>query len=131
MSSKLEWDDIVPLDCAAYNFIPSENSRESPFFLMFARDPILPLNTILEPKIRYIGNDVNMISLETMKSIFELVAVNLKNAGACKDPEQFPDVTKLNVGDTVMIKNHTAKPFKPKYIGDYRVVKMVGHKVQL
>ena len=39
------------------------------------------------------GNDVNMISLEVMKSIFELVAVNLKNARACKDPEQFPDVT--------------------------------------
>ena len=60
-------------------------------FLMFARDPILPLNTLLEPKIRYMGNDVNMISLEAMKSIFELVAVNLKNARSCKDPARtFP-----------------------------------------
>ena len=30
-----------------------------------------------------------------------------------------------------MVKNHTAKPFEPKYIGDYRIVKLVGHKVQL
>ena len=51
VSSKLEWDDVVPLACAAYNFMPNENSRESPFFLMFARDPILPLNTLLQPKI--------------------------------------------------------------------------------
>ena len=29
-----------------------------------------------------------------------------------------------------MIKNHTAKPFEPKYIGDYRIVKLVGHKAQ-
>ena len=69
VSSKLEWDDVVPLACAAYNFMPNENSRESPFFLMFARDPILPLNTLLEPIKRYMGNDVNMISLEVMKSI--------------------------------------------------------------
>ena len=59
------------------------------------------------------------------------MAVNLKNARACKDPKHFPDVTKLNVGDTVMIKNHTAKPFEPKYIGDYRIIKLVGHKVHL
>ena len=131
MSSKLEWDDVVPLACAAYNFMPNENSRESLFFLMFARDPILPLNTLLEPKIRYMGNDVNIISLEAMKSIFELVAVNLKNTRACKNPEQFPEVTKLHVGDTVMIKNHTAKPFELKYIGDYRIVKLIGHRAQL
>ena len=30
-----------------------------------------------------------------------------------------------------MIKNHTAKPFEPKYIGGYRIIKLVGHKVQL
>ena len=51
VSSKLEWDDVVPLECTAYNFMPNENSRESPFFLMFARDPILPLNTLLQPKV--------------------------------------------------------------------------------
>ena len=51
VSSKLEWDDVVPLACTAYNFMPNENSRELPFFLMFARDPILPLNTLLQPKV--------------------------------------------------------------------------------
>ena len=60
------------------------------------------------------GNDVNMISLEAMKSIFELVTVNLKKDRAYKDPEQFLKVAKLCVGDMVMIKNHTAKPFEPK-----------------
>ena len=51
VSAKLEWDEVAPLVCATHTFIPNENSRESPFFLMFARDPILPLNTLLEPKI--------------------------------------------------------------------------------
>ena len=49
ISPQLEWDDLVPLACAAYNFLPNEHSKESPFFLMFGRDPVLPLNTLLEP----------------------------------------------------------------------------------
>ena len=80
MSPQLEWDDLVPLACAAYNFIPNEHLKKSPFFLMFGRDLVLPLNTLLEPKIRYMGNDINIISLETMKSLYEVAATNLKLA---------------------------------------------------
>ena len=32
---QVEWDALVPLACAVYNFIPNEHSKESPFFLMF------------------------------------------------------------------------------------------------
>ena len=67
IAPQLEWDDLVPLACTAYNFIPNEHSKKSPFFLMFGRDPVLPLNTLLEPKIRYLGNDINVLSLEAMK----------------------------------------------------------------
>ena len=40
-------DDLVPLACAAYNFLAYEHSKESPFIVMFGRDPVLPLNTLL------------------------------------------------------------------------------------
>ena len=80
ITPQLEWDDLVPLACAAYNFIPNEHSKESPFFLMFGRDPVLPLNTLLEPKIRYMRNNINIISLETMKNLYEIAATNLKLA---------------------------------------------------
>ena len=46
VAPQIEWDALVPLACAAYNFIPNEHSKESPFFLMFGRDPVLPLNTL-------------------------------------------------------------------------------------
>ena len=39
------------------------------------------------------GNDHNIILLEAMKSMFELVTVNLKKARARKDLKHFPDVT--------------------------------------
>ena len=80
IAPQLEWDVLVPLSSTAYNFIPNEHSKESPFFLMFGRDPVLPLNTLLEPKIRYLGNDVNVLSLEAMKNMFEIAATNLKLA---------------------------------------------------
>ena len=77
---QMEWDVLVPLACAAYNFIPNEHSKESPFFLMFGRDPILPVNTLLSPKIRYLGNDINILSLEAMKNMFEIAATILQKA---------------------------------------------------
>ena len=51
ISKTMEWDEVVHLATAAYNFFPNEHSRESPFFLMFGRDPRIPLNTLLEPKL--------------------------------------------------------------------------------
>ena len=80
IAPQIEWDDLVPLACAAYNFIPNEHSKKFPFFLMFGRDPVLPLNTLLEPKIRYMGNDINVLSLEAMKNLYEISATNLKLA---------------------------------------------------
>ena len=80
IAPQLEWDDIVPLAYAVYNFLPNEHSRKSPFFLMFGRDPPLPLTKLLKPKIRYLGNDENILSLEALKNMYQLVVTNLKYA---------------------------------------------------
>ena len=55
VAPQLEWDVLIPLACATYNVMPTEHSKESPFFLMFGRDPVLPFNTLLGPKMRF-GN---------------------------------------------------------------------------
>ena len=84
---QLEWDVLIPLGCAAYNFMPNEHSKESPFLLMFGRDPILPLNTLLGPKVRYLGMDVNVLSLEALKNMFEIAATDLSMAREKGAPE--------------------------------------------
>ena len=45
-----DWNgmNVVPLACAAYNFMSNEHSKESPFFLMFGREALLPLNTLVQ-----------------------------------------------------------------------------------
>ena len=86
---------------------------------MFGRDPVFPLNTLLGPKMRYLGNDINIFSLEAMKNMFEIAATNLKIAQEKGDPENNPLPTMLQPGDTVLVQNHTKGPFDPKYVGDY------------
>ena len=97
---------------------------------MFGRDPILPLNTLLGPKIRYLGNGINVLSLEGMKNMFEIAATNLKLAQERGDAKDNPFST-LQPGDTVLVQNHIKGPFDPKYIGDYRVVSLKGNQVEL
>ena len=80
ITPQLEWDVLVPLAYAAYNFIPNEHSKESPFFLMFGRDPVLPLNTLLGPKMGCLGNDMNILLLQAIKNMFEIAVTNLKMA---------------------------------------------------
>ena len=130
MNTVGDWDEVVPLACAAYNFLPNEYSRESPFFLMFGRDPILPLNKLLQPKVRYLGNDENILSLETLKNIYELAATNLQNARK-RYGLKTPVEKKIKDGDLVMIKNNARKPFEPRYVGDYRVVSLKGQQVEV
>ena len=97
---QIEWDDVVPLACAAYNFLPNEHSKESPFFLMFGRDAILPLNKLLQPQVQYLGNDENILSMQALKNIYELVAQNLKLAHAKITDNVNPIPTKLKEGDS-------------------------------
>ena len=110
ITPQLEWDDLVLLACAAYNFIPNEHSKQTPFFLMFGRDPVLPLNTLIEPKIRYMGNNINIISLEAMKNFYEITATNLKLAQEKGDFQEQPMPTKLQPGNMVLIHNHVQGP---------------------
>ena len=131
VAPQLEWDVLIPLACAAYNFIPNEHSKESPFFLMFGRGPVLPLNTLLGPKMRYMGNDTNILSLEAIKNMFEIAATNLKIAREKGDPENNPLPTKLQPEDTVLVQNHTKGPFDPKNVGDYQVVALRGSQVEV
>ena len=132
VSSQLEWTNVIPLACAAYNFLPNEHSKEFPFFLMFGRDAVLPLNSLLSPQLCYLGNDLNILSLEALKNMYQIATENLHHSHARHDstlPKQLPH--HFTEGDTVLITNHTAGPFDSCYIGDYRIVSFKGNQVEL
>ena len=130
ITSQLEWDDVVPLACAAYNFFPNEHSRESPFFLMFGRDPLIPLTKLLRPKLRYLGNEESILSLESLQNIYQLVVTNLKTACDKRQPSSIVD-SKLKEGNLVLVKDHTVKVFKLRFKGNLNVIKQKGNQVEI
>ena len=98
---------------------------------MFGRDAILPLNKLLQPQVQYLGNDENILLMQELKNIYEVVAQNLKTACAKITDNVSPIPAKLKEGDLVLIKDHTAKAFKPCYVGNYRIVSFKGNQVEV
>ena len=47
---------------------------------MFGRDPRLPLTETFKPRMRYLGTEDTVLSLEALKNMYLLVAENLKKA---------------------------------------------------
>ena len=86
---------------------------------------------LLQPQVRYLGNDENILSMQALKNIYEMVAQNLKLARAKITDNINPIPTKLKEGDLVLIKDHTAKAFQPRYVGNYRIVSFKGNQVEV
>ena len=129
MRNGLEWDQIMAMATAAYNYFPNMSAKESAFFLMYGRDPVNKLSSILNAPRRYLCDDTGLPDLEALKNMYQMVAQQLYNSRQryIKDNKynKVPDHGIL-VGDLVLMKDHTAKSFEPKYKEDYRVVQIYG-----
>ena len=97
---------------------------------MFGRDPLLPLTKLLKPTIRYLGNDENILSLEALKNMYQLVITNLRYAREKRQPKTYVE-PKLKEGDLVLVKDHTAKAFQPRFKGNFSVVTQKGNQVEV
>ena len=130
ISPGLEWDEVCPIAMAAYNFLPNEHARESPFFLMFGRDPRIPLTEALRPRFRYLGNDDVILSLEALKNMYLIVTENLRRARGM-GWQQGPVKGPITPNQLVTLKVNLRKTLAPRYKGNYRVVTVKGNQVEL
>ena len=133
INHRLEWDELTPMATACYNYFPNCSTQESAFFLMFGRDPVNKLNQMLHEVRRYFHDDNGILDLEALKNIYQVVAQQLLNSRECymkKHHNQKPVESPVKLGDLILMVNHTAKAFEPKYKkGTYRVVKLHGNQV--
>ena len=129
MRKGLEWDQTTAMATAAYNYFPNMSAKESAFFLMYGRDPVNKLSAILNARRRYLCDDSGLPDLEALKNMYQMVAQQLHNSR-----QRYVKENKYNkvpnhgilVGDLVLVKDHTAKSFEPRYKEDYRVVQIYG-----
>ena len=74
------WDLYLNQALAAIKFNVSESSKFSPYFLIYNRDPLLPINNILKPRRKYYVDQEHQIALEQQHKSFVLVHKYLKKA---------------------------------------------------
>ena len=129
MRAGLEWDEVTAMATAAYNYFPNMSAKESAFFLMYGRDPLNKLSAILNAPRRYLGDATGFPDLEALKNMYQMVAQQLMNSREryvkSNRYNKIPDHGIL-VGDLVLVKDHTAKSFDPKYKEDFWVVQVYG-----
>ena len=117
MSKKLQrdghyaWDLYLNQTLAAIRFSISDATNQSPFFLLYDRDVVLPLDNILKLRRKYQGDDMHQISLEIQHESFMEVHRNLKKA---KRTQAFYTYRKakpvtFQIGDPVYYKNFNKK----------------------
>ena len=74
------WDLYLNQTLAAVRFHVHESSKFSPFFLLYNKDVVLPLDTILKPRKRYVGEDMHKIALQQQHKAFTLVHRHMKGS---------------------------------------------------
>ena len=122
----VEWDELVPLAVSAYNFFPCQSSKESPFILMFGRDPITPVAKLLEPKPRYYGERGAALKMDTLRRLYTIVVQNIRKARE-KLPKKEEEPHKFKVNDMVLVKDPDAAVFQPRYQPNFRVTAIFGN----
>ena len=103
----VKWDELVPLAVSAYNFFPCQSSKESPFVLMFGRDPITPVAKLLEPKPRYYGERGTALKMDTLRRLYTIVVNNIRK----KLPKKEEEPHRFKVNDMVLVKDPDAAVF--------------------
>ena len=123
--AEVEWNDLIPLAVSAYNFFPCQSSKESPFVLMFGRDPITSVAKLLEPKLKFYGEKGVSLRMDTLRKLYTVVAENIRKARE-KQPRQGTTPPKVQVNDLVLVKDPESAVFEPRYMPNYRVTAIFG-----
>ena len=130
MSKKLEenyeaWDLHLNQVLAAIRFNVNESTKFSPFYLLYNRDPVLPLDNILKPRQRYLGEEPHKIGLQNQHKSFILVHNHLKKAKKrqAKYANRHAQYTEFQVGDPVYIKRRQrSSKLQGKWLPYYRIL---------
>ena len=123
------WDLNLNQALAAIRFNVSESSKFSPFFLLYNRDVVLPIDIIMKPRRKYLGEDYHQIALQEQHKAFVSVRNHLKKAKKrqAKYADRGTKVVDFEVGDPVFYRNNNRKgKLDVKWKPYYRIIEKKG-----
>ena len=102
------WDKYINQVLASYRITPNLATAESPFFLVYGRDPYLPLHQLLEPMQHFLGDpDSGKLHLETHRLVLAIAKKTLdKNRLTATQKTVSRDNPTFQVGDHVYSKTN-------------------------
>ena len=102
------WDLCLNQALAAIRFNQNDSSKFSPFFLLYNRDVVLPLDNILQPKRKHVEEEQQKIALQQQHKLFTFVHNHMKRAKKrqARYAETGSKQVDFQVGDPVYYKHH-------------------------
>ena len=118
------WDKYLNQVLASYRITPNLSIAESPFFLVYGRDPNLPLHQLLEPMQHFLGDpDSGMLNLETHRLASAIAKKTLdKNRFTATQKTMAWDKPAFQIGNRVYFKNKQPGKWNLKWRPGYRIV---------
>ena len=101
------WDKYLNQVLPSYRITPNLATAELPFFLVYDRDPNLPLHQLLEPIQQFLGDpDSGKLHLETHRLILAIAKKTLdENRFTATQETLARDQTAFQIGNCVYFKN--------------------------
>ena len=101
------WDKYLNQVLTSYRITPNLATVETPFYLVYGRDPNLPIHQLLEPMQLFLGDpDSGMLSLETHRLTLAIAKKTLdENRFKTAQKTMAGENPAFQVGDHVYFKN--------------------------
>ena len=118
------WDKFLNQVFASYKITPNLATAESPFFLLYGRDPKLPLHQLLELMQHFLGDpDSGKSNLKTHRLALAIAKKTLdENRFTATQKTLARDQPAFQIGDCVYFKNKQPGKQDLKWRPGYRIV---------
>ena len=121
------WDQVIDQILLAYRCCPLTSTGESPFFLVFNRDPTLPIYKLIKPAEPYNEEKDIAKRIEQSHIILSKAAKMLakKPSDQKKSTNHRPSKHPFQVGDLVLVKKHNKAKLELKWEPGYMIIKLL------
>ena len=106
--NKGNWDLFLTQALAAVRFSMNETTKFSPYYLVYGRDVVLPIDNLLRPRRKYQGEDHHRIILEQQHKIVTQVRRRIRRAQKRRNDRIYKNREEVSfkIGDPVYYKIH-------------------------
>ena len=125
----VEWDKCLNLATYAFNISPSLDNCNSPYYIVYGREPVDAKLQELEELHKYTGTNCGLKHLQHLSEIWKNHADELRRIRihrARKRDKYAKSLPRYKVGTQVLVRNFTRKPLERKFVSGYHIVRILS-----